>query len=353
MNIQTDMWTRLRNTQKPLVMYGTGNGADKIIAECERRGIEIQDFFVSDDFCRGQSFHGKRVMTYGEVCEKHGDFIILVAFGSRLPDVLDRVYSLSEKHELYAPDVPVSGGEIFDIDFYNKHKESFDESRCLLCDERSKLLFDDIINYKLSGDIKYLRRDTATPDEVWGLLHPEDYKVCCDLGAYDGDTCAEMLDRCPKIEKIQALEPDLHNFKKLSDFAARSGRIIPVNAAAWNENGELEFSSSGNRNAGIGAPGKVRTVRCARCDDIFEYPPDFIKLDVEGAEHEALLGCSETINKYSPDLCVSVYHKSRDLFDLPELVHNMCPTHSLYLRRYDCLPAWELVLIASKSCSKS
>ena len=58
-----DLWTYLSETEKKIVMYGMGNGADKIISICERYGIEICDFFASDGFVRGHTFHGKRVLS--------------------------------------------------------------------------------------------------------------------------------------------------------------------------------------------------------------------------------------------------------------------------------------------------
>ena len=49
-----DLWQTLAETNKTVVMYGMGNGADKILAVCERYGIEVAEFFASDDFVRGQ-----------------------------------------------------------------------------------------------------------------------------------------------------------------------------------------------------------------------------------------------------------------------------------------------------------
>ena len=53
-----DLWSYLRRTDKKILMYGMGNGADKILNICERYGIEICDFFASDGFVRGHQFHG-------------------------------------------------------------------------------------------------------------------------------------------------------------------------------------------------------------------------------------------------------------------------------------------------------
>ncbi len=65
-----DMWQTLREGTKPIVMYGMGNGADKILAVFLEKGIEVADFFASDGFVRHQESHGKTVRSYAEICEK-------------------------------------------------------------------------------------------------------------------------------------------------------------------------------------------------------------------------------------------------------------------------------------------
>ena len=153
---EKNLWVHLKETKLPIVIYGMGNGADKIIEELEARGITVSDFFASDGFVRGHHFHGKRVLSLSEVKEKYESFIILVAFGSSLPDVMGKFISLAETHELYAPDVPVCGGELFDADFYLAHEAEFEQVRALLADEKSRAVWDDLIAYKLSGDISHI-----------------------------------------------------------------------------------------------------------------------------------------------------------------------------------------------------
>ena len=82
-----------------------------------------------------------------------------------------------------------------------------------------------------------------------------------------------------------------------------------------------------------------------KIDSVTTDKVDYIKYDVEGAEREALLGSHETITKYSPTLLVSLYHRSRDIFELINYVKNNYPDYSLFLRRLRCLPAWEIDLI--------
>ena len=72
MNIFADksetLWDKLKNETRPIVVYGMGNGADKIFALCEKHGIHIADIYASDEFVRGHSFHDIRVKTYSEIC---------------------------------------------------------------------------------------------------------------------------------------------------------------------------------------------------------------------------------------------------------------------------------------------
>ena len=75
---------------------------------------------------------------------------------------------------------------------------------------------------------------------------------------------------------------------------------------------------------------------------------DYIKYDVEGSEREAILGSQKTISEHTPALLVSLYHRSEDLFDLPLLLHELCPDYKLYLRRMRYIPAWDINLYAIK-----
>lgn len=351
MEIKVDLWEYLRSAEKPIVMYGMGNGADKILSRFSVAGIEVADFFASDGFVRGHSFHGKTVLSFSEIKEKYDDFIIILSFASNLDEVLDRFYTLDADYEMYAPDVPVTGEGTFDTSFYIENEKLFEKARSLLADEQSKRVFDSVISYKLAGKISYLKKIETTPDEAWNnILSPQSYINCVDCGAYNGDTAKEMLFRCKNVKKIYALEPDGRNFRKLSSYAESEPGIIPVNAAAWNENTVLEFDAGGNRNANLFSVNTKKTVaiEAKTVDGIIDVPVDYVKYDVEGAERNAILGSRATIQKSSPDLLVSVYHRNEDLFDLPLLINEINPDYKLYLRKFKYVPAWDLNLYAVK-----
>ncbi len=345
---KTDLWSYLSSTEKTVVMYGMGNGADKILSVCATHGISVADFFASDGFVRGHSFHGKTVLSYSAVKEKYGaeNIIILLSFGSSLPSVLELFDRVDEECELYAPDVPVSGGGLFDIDFFKSHKDKILTVYSMLEDEESKRIYENVIRYKLSGKICYLRDAVSDRDEVWGLIGKAEHVA--DLGAYNGDTVRELLSRCDSVKKIYALEPDRRNFKKLSDYVATldSPKIEAFEAAAWSDDTTLSFADSGNRNSGVFARGKQIEVTARSLDSILSGKRvDYIKYDVEGAEREAIIGSSRSILEHHPTLLVSAYHRNEDIFALPLQIKTLCPDYKLYYRRYPYVPAWDLNLI--------
>ena len=357
-NIKTDLWHYLSECSRPIVMYGMGNGADKIIAVCEKYGIEISDFFASDGFVRGHSFHGKTVISYSAMKEKYvgQNPIVLLSFASSLPDVMALFKKVGDECELYAPDVPVFGETLFTIEFFEENRERFEQVYNLLADEESKRIYENVISYKLSGDIKYLWDSENSKADVYeSILDCKNISRYMDLGAYNGDTIREMLNFNPNLKKAIALEPDARNFRKLNEYAQTVDNIDIqcINAGAWNEKATLLFDASGNRNAGIVSKGnivsKIKEVSVVSVDSVLNGESvDYIKYDVEGSEKEALLGSKNTIQLHSPKLLVSLYHRSEDLFVLPELVKELNKGYSLYLRRFPYIPAWDLNLYAIK-----
>ena len=351
LNYSSDLWKYLSETQKTVVMYGMGNGADKILSVCEKYNIEVADFFASDGFVRGHSFHGKVVLSYTQIKEKYGaeNIIVLLSFASSLPEVLDNIYRIASECELYAPDVPVCGDKLFTLEFYKENEEKINTVRTLLADELSVKIYDSVIAYKLTGDIKHLRNAETDKHEAYSLLCAKDFENIADLGAYNGDTVREIMGISDKLSRVYAFEPDRRSFRKLSEFCDTLGvnpQVVAIHAAAWNENTKIKIGDEGNRNSGIYAKAKSIEVDALTLDRVLNGASvDYIKYDVEGAEKEAIEGCRETITHHRPKLLVSAYHRSEDIFELPLQIHALCPDYKLYYRRHPYIPAWDLNLL--------
>ncbi len=345
-----DVWMRLQGETRPLVVWGMGNGADKLLVQFEKYGIHVSDFMASDGFVRGQSFHGMRVLSYAEIQEKYDDFVLVVAFASSRPEVMEMLFQRGETHPLYLPDLPVAGETCFTAAWYDAHYEELESASHLLQDDASRNLFYAILWYKLTGDIRILR-DAHTGREEHTRLHLATVGTYVDCGAYNGDTLKEVLEAGAPLTHAICIEPDPHTYKRLLKYTDTlpHGLVTTVQAGVWDDTAVGCFHRSGNRNSSlVGASYQHReeTVRLVTVDTLCEgYCPDYIKYDVEGVEREALLGTCETIARCHPRLLVSLYHRTEDLYALPLLVKDLYPHSALYLYRRPCLPAWEIGLV--------
>lgn len=166
-----------------------------------------------------------------------------------------------------------------------------------------------------------------------------------DCGAADGDTVKEFIRRWPVFEGITAFEPDRDNYGKLLELRlSGDDNILPINAAISDFSGELEFLETGDYSAHIGTSGTW--VECCKLDTvIFSTPPTYIKMDIEGAEIEAILGARKLLKDHKPVLAICAYHTSDHLWQIPLLIHAIQPDYKLFLRRY-AEGAFELVWYA-------
>ncbi|MBR2342829.1 MAG: FkbM family methyltransferase [Clostridia bacterium] len=348
--VKEDMWDILARESRPIVVYGMGNGADKLFLRLEKYGVGVSDVFASDGFVRGHSFRGYRVKTLSEIRESYADFVVLLSFASSRDEVIDMLLEIDGCECMLVPDMPVAGEEYFDREHYNAHYGEILSAYSALADDASREVFAAVVNYKLTGRLSYLMRAVSTKGEMYSLLPREKIARVCDLGAYNGDTVREALEYFPALRAVTALEPDPKNFKRLTRYAegVEGIDLECVNAAAWSECRGGEFISSGNRNSSVTSTAshehkdtavELKTVDCLGIN------PDYIKYDVEGAELEALLGSGETILRARPSLLVSIYHRSGDIYSITNMLREKYPFYDLYIRRLRCIPAWELNLI--------
>ena len=335
-----NVWDALKTNGKPVVLYGMGLGAEKIMASLDDYSIEVADIFASDEFVRGHSFKGYKVLKYSEVCEKYDDFNVVLCFASHLDSVIDNIRKIDSEHTVFAPDVPVAGSGLFSREFIKENEDKFDLVYNSLADDESRRVYADILNYKVSGKISYLLRSFCNKSAVYrDILKLNTSENIIDLGAYDGDTIAEFLEATGgEYDYITALEPDEKNFKKLLKNTEDLFDITCLNMGAWDKKDTLIFAKKAGRNSKLAADGVSVDVIDV---DSLELSPTFIKMDIEGAEMKALCGLENTIRNYRPKLYICAYHRNEDLFALPLKVLDICPDYKIYFRHSKYIPAWE------------
>lgn len=336
-----ELWKRLEQTKKPIVLYGMGNGADKIIDILNKRGVSVAGVFASDDFVRHQNFRGFTVKSYHELCDELGEMVVLVAFGTQRKEVLENILRIAREQEVYVPDVPVIGNALFTEEFLKSHRNEFEKVYNLLSDNRSKEVFENIIFGKLTGEIHYLLKAEDRPQDCKNLLPFSDDEVFLDLGAYTGDTVMEFIQDHPQYNKIIAVEPDFKNCKKCKENLRGFSNIQIVNACIDADEGERCFLMDGGRKSASLSGGGI-AIPAVSVDALMQNERvSYIKMDVEGMEREALMGAKSTLLRWRPKMLVSAYHRSEDLFLLPLLVKEMAGEFDLYLRHFPYLPAWD------------
>ena len=337
-----DIWTYLKTSEKPIVLYGTGNGADKIYARLKKENIKISGVFASNGFKKGKEFAGFCVTSYEEIKNALGEMIILVCFGTHLSLVIENIIKLEKENELYLPDVPVCGHEIFDLDFARKYRNELETVYNLLADDVSKKVFENTVYYKLTGKSKYLTEIETPRNEVFKILDLKNESFL-DLGAFNGDTVQEFVNYCPDYKNIVALEPDLRNFKKLTENTKSIENITLINKAISDKVGTVKISK--NKGRGNSESGKTVETATTTISEISKINPvTFVKMDVEGAELSAILGGVNLI-KQKPKMHIAAYHKSEDIFTLPLEVLKINPDYKIYMRKHKALPAWDINFI--------
>ncbi len=134
-------------------------------------------------------------------------------------------------------------------------------------------------------------------------------------------------------------EPDTDNFNRLRKNTRHSRDIAVYNQGCWNENAVLKFDNIGSTSSAVSDAEDSVEIQVCSLDSIPDcFDASFIKMDIEGAEYNALLGAEEIIRKNRPVLAVCIYHSDEDLMRIPELLAAMCKDYFFYVRQHSFLP---------------
>ena len=335
----------LKASGLPLVLYGDGWYAPYIRQYLTRSGLAIAAVFTDSGFTATTE-----AVSFAEVSRRFARFNIVIAFANaRLArEKLVRTDN-SRVAGIYFFDVM---GEMlnntFDRAYLEANKEKFNAAYAMLGDNLSRATFVAFLNYKLGGACDTLadiyRKEQYFPKDIIEL---SDREVFVDGGAYTGDTLLTFMrltgGRCARC---CAFEPEPANAARLKATVEQRGlRNVTVhNKGLWSAPATLAFSvRHGTSASAVSGAGGV----CVEAATVDQAAPDatFIKLDIEGAELEALKGAAQTIQRNHPKLAVCVYHKPGDLFEIPLFIKSLVPEYRLYLRQHQPV-ACETVLYA-------
>lgn len=225
--------------------------------------------------------------------------------------------------------------------FFRQHKNEIISAEQLFRDEKSRDLFSRLINLRLGADLSILPEPDPLEQQYFdsGIhnLPLQDGFIFADIGAYNGDTIASIIAHKLTPGTIIALEPDQKNFAALQEFVKSSilNNVCHLHmAGAGKSNGVAGFACGCNDASHIEADAQD-IIRIIAFDELFsDIPFDFIKMDIEGGEQDALFGMKKIIAARKPALAISLYHRPEDIFSIPLFLNQLNPDYSFYLRNY-------------------
>lgn len=321
------------------------------------RNIEVIGFTDSYVKQEGEVFAGLPVYTFKQI-QGMDDIAIYIA-----TDIYQYKLEILEKtSELQNVDVyalgDVWGAGIYDIVYMKQiikdSENKIDLVRKNLIDEKSKEIFEKLLEYRITNNKKLISEiydqecRQYFPEGDW--FRPEKDEVFIDAGAYDGVTSREFCDWAKEgYSRIYMLEPDSLMFSIAKEYSRLNNMedIEILNSGAYSFCGEIRFqndSSTGSSKIDENGNGVIHVISI---DEMLRgEKATFIKMDIEGAEMEALKGAERTIKKYKPKLAISIYHKESDLWEIPYYILTHCPWYRIHIRHY-ALTTNETVLYAS------
>jgi FkbM family methyltransferase len=166
-----------------------------------------------------------------------------------------------------------------------------------------------------------------------GALQLGQDETFVDGGGYDGDTTRDFVaETGGRYRTVHLFEPD----PKLLDAARKSlaaAHDIVFHPHALHTHATTLRFAPGEMDGAITDQGQLE-VPAVSLDDAVKEPVSLIKLDVEGAEREALAGAAQHIANDRPKLALSVYHLAGDFWRLPDQVAGYRSGYELRLRHY-------------------
>lgn len=339
-----------------IFIYGTGTVGQDVYRVLSQKGIGVLGFM--DHRPREIPFiNGVRVYQPNDdvlSSETRTEAIVILAIHNRevyMPAIIENLQQLN-----YSRFVSMIG--LYDFfgqelgarfwlakrNFYQEFESEIETAYKLFADEISQAVYSATLRFRITGDFALLpipdREHQYCPLDLPAWKSP---LRLIDCGAYDGDAIRDFIKSAYKIEALAGIEPDTANFTKLSSFAKESLADIPevtlFPCGVYSQTTQLNFSSGQGEASGITTSGDSM-IQCIALDDALpNFMPTLIKMDIEGAEPEALLGAKQLITTCKPGLAISAYHAPEHLWQIPILINEISKgnyTFHLRAHAYNC-----------------
>jgi len=228
----------------------------------------------------------------------------------------------------------------FDNHLIKKNEQNIQKLKMILKDDYSKDVFSGLINYRKTLNPTYIQQ-AKFPDYFHPLVQPASGDTIIDAGAWHGDSCVDFAERLSNKCKIYAFEPEKNNFNELIKTIKEksiSNIVHPMPYGLWDKKTTFSFNVSTEHtmqfriDESANSEIKINVISLdefAQKNSILKI--DFIKMDIEGTEYQALIGAKKILLEQKPKLAICIYHKFDDLWSIPLLIKKLNPDYKLYI----------------------
>ncbi|MDD1504997.1 FkbM family methyltransferase [Lysinibacillus sp. CNPSo 3705] len=325
-----------------IVLFGAGEIGVEYLRYFRAHHIADRFLFCDNDSRkRGTQIEGVPVISFDDLKKKYSDSIILITSYQYSEEISVQLKE-NELHHNLIEHIVAS-----DIAFYllfrnysavvSMHTADFNTVYNMLADEQSKHVFYERINYCITGNREHLIPLKSEAPQYFesDIIALSEEEVFVDGGAFTGDTVEMFLEQTGgKYKRIYAFEPEELKHKQFLDKFAQSANIELIPCGLWSQKDHLLFNAQGSVASGLSANGNIEISVISVDEALKGEPVTFIKMDIEGAELEALKGAEQTIREYKPKLAICVYHKPLDIVQIPLYLKQLVPEYKLFMRHY-------------------
>ena len=338
----------LKSSELPLFLYGTGSYATDVKQFLDKHAIYLDGVVLDETYYKDDLFfEDYKVQLLHNVLSNYATVNIIIAFS----EYRDRIAALTSHPQVARCmfiDAPNLEDHFFDYEYIKKDYSIWAELYEKLEDDHSRQVLVAFINAKISGFPGDLYDLNVKGEKQYfpSFLRLSDSEVFVDCGAFDGDTILEFdKQTAGKYNQIYAFECDPVNIGKLKNNVGKLNNVEIIQKGCFSRKGILSFSNRGSGISKIEENGNFQIEIDAIDNMISNKEVSFIKMDIEGAELEALKGAKSVITKKCPQLAISVYHKPEDLITIPQYILLLNKNYKIYLRHYG-YNSWETILYA-------
>jgi len=331
---------------KPVILFGAGQMAEIYYRNCKKNNISIVGIFDND-----KAKHGKIFDKYLKVespkdlsiVSRDTQIIVTSIFDDEIMKQLKKMGFTKVWSHIFAttvfPQVFYNPYWLNNIEKIIKNKKFVFESYNLLSDSLSRKTFIAILKYRLFLEKKDLIKILQSLKNEYfdkNIIKVTQDEVFIDGGAYNCDTTKKFTQISKgKFKNIIGFEPDTNLFQKSKQYVDKLNdkRITVYPYGLGKKNTSMRFTNDGTLGSRLSETG-TRLVKIVNLDNFIKIKPTFIKLDIEGAEIDALYGAKKIISKFHPKITMSLYHKTEDLWKIPLYLKKFRPDYRIYIRHY-------------------